>query len=61
MNFFYVFWSPESSVNVTWKEPEANAFSEKVTFLLRLFSEIAGNFSRIPTWLFLSLYPEAQS
>lgn len=59
--FFFFFFFSESSVNVTWREPEASALSEKVTFLLRLFSERAGNFSQIPTWFFLSLYPQAQS
>lgn len=55
-----VFPLPESSVNVTWREPEAITLSEKVTCLPRRFSEVAGNFSQIPTWLFLSLYPQVQ-
>lgn len=54
------FFFPGSSVNVTPKEPEASALSEKVTCLPWLFPETAGNFSQIPTWLFLSLYPQVQ-
>ena len=50
-----------SSVDATWREPEASALSEKVTFLPRLFSETARRFCRVPTWLFLSLYPQARS
>lgn len=38
----------ESSVNVTWREPEAYTMSEKVTFLPRLISEIQAILVRFP-------------